>query len=236
MGSLLLLLPPNMVYTQRQNKSHFGRFFFLNSLGRGIKLFHLKKWYKWQNVSRCSYNLKGEYKPEKHTALVTTEGNPITIGEPLEDLRVHLSQTLIPARFQAGGRSWAGWEQDGEVGEVGGGGLEETGGGAGQGGVTFVSGRLVTRPFDSLLAFISLLLQVADFKEVTVWVSFWFVASSCSSSSDWFTLVSNAGSTPQSQCSRSFLTWGKIRPSLQRFFSMFSLLKGLVKKMLAKFF
>lgn len=34
--------------------------------------------------------------------------------------------------------------------------------------VTFVSGRLVTRPFDSLLAFISLLLQVADFKEVTV--------------------------------------------------------------------
>lgn len=45
MGSLLLL-PPNMVYTQRQNKLHFGRFFFLNSLGRSIKLFHLKKWYK----------------------------------------------------------------------------------------------------------------------------------------------------------------------------------------------
>lgn len=67
---------------------------------------------------------------------------------------------------------------------MGGGGLEETGGGAGQGGGTFVSRRLVTRPFDSLLAFISLLLQVADLKEVTVWVSFWFVARSCSSSSD----------------------------------------------------
>lgn len=164
------ILTPNLVYALRQDESHSGRlfsthFFFLE--GRGTKLFHLKEWYKWQDISKCSGTTyrKDKRKLDMHalTALATTESHPWAVGEqPRLSSRAHCLPgctcrwlTLDPARFRGGGWSWGG-----RCGN-------RNGWGPGMGAGALVSSKLVIRPPNSSMAFTCLLLQAVTLKEVT---------------------------------------------------------------------